>query len=544
MKLFEIPRRNLDRRRNHPIGTWIEVLEGRVLLAGGITPAGGSQINGSPGAALTNVVVATFTIADSTGSPGTKWQAKVDWGDGSNPDKRVAATQVGSQFEFLGTHTYTTAKTYTITVDIAVPHSAPGGPGSGTGGKDNEVKTTAVIAVPPTLNSITVSPMNPIVAIGSTEQFTATGNYSDSSTKDLTTQVTWASATTSVATISNATGSNGLATTVGAGSSNITATFGGISGSTMLTVSSAHLVSIAVSPDKPSVAKGLTKAFTATGGFSDGTSQDITSQVTWASANTAVATISNAAATHGLATAVATGSSTISATLNGISGSTVLTVDPAILETIMVSPANPSVVQGQTEQFTALGMYSDNSTQDLTTQVTWASANTAVATITTTGVASGVAAGQSTISASLAGLSGSSQLTVTTPAPPPPPLVTVTSVALTQKKHKVTAITVAFSGAVNAAEAASVAIYALTVSGKHNSFVGKGTKAIRLKSAVVNSALHQVILTPRSPFALTKPVELTVKGRSPGGLQDSVGRFIDSGNDEQFVLSRSGVAGA
>jgi hypothetical protein len=107
----------------------------------------------------------------------------------------------------------------------------------------------------------------------------------------------------------------------------------------------------------------------------------------------------------------------------------------------------------------------------------------------------------------------------------------------------VTAITVAFSGAVNAAEAASVAIYALTVAGKHNSFVGKGTKSIRLKSAGSNTALHQVILTPRAPFALTKPVELTVQGRSPGGLQDSVGRFIDGGHDDEFVLSRSGVTG-
>ena len=85
------------------------------------------------------------------------------------------------------------------------------------------------------------------------------------------------------------------------------------------------LQSIAVTPANPSVAKGLTQQFTATGTFSDSTTQNLTSQVTWASATTSVATI-NAA---GLATAVAPGTSTISAALGGVTGSTVLTVTAA-----------------------------------------------------------------------------------------------------------------------------------------------------------------------------------------------------------------------
>ena len=541
MALFEIPRRIPVRRRRRPAGRGIEVLEGRVLLAGGITPAPGSPINGSPGVALTNVTVATFTIADPTGSPGTKWLARVDWGDRTSPDKKVPPTaQSDGSFAFPGNHTYTAAGNYTITVDIAVP-------GSHTHGTDNEVKTSVTIANQPTLSSITVTPVNPTVTMGSTEQFDAVGTYSDSSMKDLTSQVTWASADPAVATISNASGSKGLATAVGGGSSSITATLGGIIGSTTLTVSSAHLVSIAVTPDQPSVAKGLTEQFTATGTLSDGSSQDVTSQVAWTSANTAVATISNAAGSHGLATAAATGTSTITATLNGISGSTVLAVTPAILVSLAVTPANPSVLEGLTEAFTATGTYSDHSTQNLTNQVTWSSANTAVASITTTGVASGVAPGTSVITASLNGLSGATQLTVTAPIPPPPPLVTITSVQLSQKKHKVRGITVDFSGAVNASEASNLATYVLTTAGKHGSFVAKGAKSIRLKSAVYNAALHEVMLTPRQPFALTKPVELKVKGQPPGGLQDTLGRFIDGDNsgkgsdDGRFVLGRNGA---
>ena len=80
-------------------------------------------------------------------------------------------------------------------------------------------------------------------------------------------------------------------------------------------------------------------------------------------------------------------------TLNGVTTTT--------LTSIAVTPANPSIAPGTTEQFTATGTYSDNSTEDLTSQVTWASANTSVATINSTGLATGVAMGTSTITATL-----------------------------------------------------------------------------------------------------------------------------------------------
>src|SRR5262249_61072482 len=72
----------------------------------------------------------------------------------------------------------------------------------------------------------------------------------------------------------------------------------------------------------------------------------------------------------GLATAVGTGSSTISAALNGTRGSTALTVTAAILQSIAVTPANPSVAKGLTKQFTATGTYSDKTTKNRTTQLT------------------------------------------------------------------------------------------------------------------------------------------------------------------------------
>ena len=84
----------------------------------------------------------------------------------------------------------------------------------------------------------------------------------------------------SVATITSA----GLATGVATGTATITATLNGVSGSTVLTVTAPLLVSIAVTPANPSLAKGLTQQFTATGTYSDNSTQNLTSQVTWSSA--------------------------------------------------------------------------------------------------------------------------------------------------------------------------------------------------------------------------------------------------------------------
>ena len=232
-----------------------------------------------------------------------------------------------------------------------------------------------------TLTAIAVTPASPSLPKGKTEPFKAIGTFSDKSTLDLTTKVTWASATTSVATISNTSGSQGLATALATGKSTIRATLKGLTGSTVLTVSPAALLSIAVTPASPSLPKGKTEPFKAIGTFSDKSTLDLTTKVTWASATTSVATISNTSGSQGLATALATGKSTIRATLKGLTGSTVLTVSPAALLSIAVTPASPSLPKGKTEPFKAIGTFSDKSTLDLTTKVTWASATTSVATI-------------------------------------------------------------------------------------------------------------------------------------------------------------------
>jgi concanavalin A-like lectin/glucanase superfamily protein/Big-like domain-containing protein len=85
----------------------------------------------------------------------------------------------------------------------------------------------------------------------------------------------------------------------------------------------------------------------------------------------------------------------------------------ATLQSITVTPANPSIAAGGHQQFTATGNYSDGSHQDLTSSATWSSSNQSVATITSTGYATGVATGTTTIKAVSGSISGTTTLTVT-----------------------------------------------------------------------------------------------------------------------------------
>jgi hypothetical protein len=88
---------------------------------------------------------------------------------------------------------------------------------------------------------------------------------------------------------------------------------------------------------------------------------------------------------------------------------------PKQLTAIAVTPSNPSVATGATEQFTATGTYSDGSTANVTSTATWVAANTAVATITSGGLATGVTVGSTQLTASLSGFTGTDSLTVTKP---------------------------------------------------------------------------------------------------------------------------------
>jgi hypothetical protein len=262
----------------------------------------------------------------------------------------------------------------------------------------------------PVLASLQISPANPSVAAGLTQKFTATGKFSDGSTRDMTAGVTWTSSAPSVASI-NVSGTPGLAKGLMPGTATISASSAGISGTTSLAVANALLTSIVVTPGNPTIALGLQQQFTAIGTFTDGSSSAVNSNVTWSSSNPNVLAVSPS----GLSQSAAVGSATVTATApsGGVSGSTVVNVGAAQLISIDVTTTTPTVAAGATANFTAAGTFTDGTTQDLTTTATWSSSAPFIAPPPMQGVTQTQTAGTATITAASGAISGSTLLTAT-----------------------------------------------------------------------------------------------------------------------------------
>ena len=172
------------------------------------------------------------------------------------------------------------------------------------------------------------------------------------------------------------------------------------------------VTAVTISPASASVAVGTTSALQAT--VKDQNGNAMTGQtVTWSTNNAAVATVNST----GVVTGVAAGSASISATSSSVTGTSAITVTvgppPApVVTTITVAPTSASVVAGATTTLQAT--VKDQSGNVMTGQtVTWSTNNAAAATVNSSGVVTGVAAGSATITATSSGKIGTSSITVT-----------------------------------------------------------------------------------------------------------------------------------
>ncbi len=167
------------------------------------------------------------------------------------------------------------------------------------------------------LVSITISPANARVEAHTSLKFTATGVYSDGSTSALV-SVSWHSSKAQFANVR----SSGILHGKKAGTLTLSATALGVTGTTTVTIGTGTLVSVAITPANSSVTAGLTQQFTATGTFSDSTTQDITINSHWSSTVPTVATIANAPVRAGFATTFAPGTTAIGVNHSGITATT------------------------------------------------------------------------------------------------------------------------------------------------------------------------------------------------------------------------------
>ena len=266
---------------------------------------------------------------------------------------------------------------------------------------------TATVLVIQQIASISVTPTSATLTAGQTLDLSASaldarGNVIPSA------MMAWASSAPAVATVSG-----GKVTAVSIGTAQITASSGGKSGAASIVVSGTAVASVQVTPSSSSLAVGNTTQLTAQAVDASGNAVSGVA-LSWTSSNTAVATVSSS----GLVKAVNAGNATITASTGTQSGTSAVAVSgapaPVTVSALTVSPSSAMLDVGAALQLSAT--VTDAAGNVLTGRtITWSSASPAVATVSSTGVVSGVAAGQTTITATCEGKSSTVSVTVQAP---------------------------------------------------------------------------------------------------------------------------------
>ena len=188
------------------------------------------------------------------------------------------------------------------------------------------IGSTVLTVTNTALTSFAITPATATIAPGTTQQFTLTGYYG-STPVNLTQSAYWSTSSWQDADIFN----NGLTQGRNPGQVTITANYQGMTAQATLTVSTATIVSVSVTPPAPTITLGSSQQFAATGTFSDNTTQDITGVSNWSSSNGAVAVMRSRwwwwGGQPGLAFSAGPGQTTINATFGTQTGSTTLTVN-------------------------------------------------------------------------------------------------------------------------------------------------------------------------------------------------------------------------
>ena len=327
-----------------------------------------------------NLLLSDGSIVDVTSSDNIIWSTSDESITKVNPDGTVEGMVVGDT---------------TITAQYT---------------EDNEtVSDTARVMVTDAIaTGLQVTPKVETLAAGYEKPFVATATFSDGTAYEVTTEsyLNWDSSDIAMATVDT----DGSAKGMSAGIVEVSAVANingvGVRDTAELTITDAIATELRVSPEVASVSKGLTQAFKAEVVFSDGSTQDVTtdSSLTWTSSDEVIATID----TSGLATGVTASPATIKAHISDSLNSTAeLTVTDAVITSLEVSPDADTTTIGQTRPFNVKAIFSDGTGLDVTNDpsVNWSTSDPAVASITTgqtidNGMVTGVSAGTVEVRAS------------------------------------------------------------------------------------------------------------------------------------------------
>ena len=263
-----------------------------------------------------------------------------------------------------------------------------------------------------------VRPSTSTLAAGTQRQYNATIELSSGDFIDATDSVTWLTGDADIARVSNAAGSAGLVLGTGAGTTSVLASIpvggGNLVADAEVNVTRPAVSSLQITPKNISVPVGARGVMQAVAYFDDGSSRDVTRESTWSSSDPTVGIVVPDGAGAGTALAVGTGSVTITARFGNAADAASIEVSGQTLVRLEVHPAVETTAVGLSVTYSAIGVYSDFSIQDLTRLVDWSTSDSAIAVMDAArpGIARAVDLGTVQVTAELDGITDSAQLTV------------------------------------------------------------------------------------------------------------------------------------
>ena len=233
----------------------------------------------------------------------------------------------------------------------------------------------------PVLQSITVTPASSTLDIGTTQDFKATGFYSDGTNKDITATAVWSLENNN----GTVTLSGSQAKAVKEGNDRVVATVGTISGTANITVVEAALISFQITPQKADILVGKREQFKAEGNYSDGHSQDLSDEATWTSNDDSVAQLENGTTNKAWVGGIAAGDAVITASFDGMSDTADVHVyKEAEIDYIKITPVDITLTLGKQQKYEAKAYLDNGDVDDITRDTDFRSQNDSIAQFSTT----------------------------------------------------------------------------------------------------------------------------------------------------------------
>jgi uncharacterized protein YjdB len=294
-----------------------------------------------------------------------------------------------------------------------------------------KIRAEATLTVRPLLTSLSLDPQSTTFLPGQSCSFKLRGVYSEGTVALLSDRAKWSvEGDGSAATID----ASGTATAVREGTAMIVAAVGNLRAMARMRIGKtpaplearlpatarspkpvpsssarsrpAFVTSVSIEPMSRSLPERQTQQLTATGHYSDGTARDITRDAVWASSDVEVARVG----TDGTVYGVRFGTATIAGTLETFSGVSMLTVTPIVVR-LVLQPEALTIKHRATGQLSALAIWSNDATSDVTDRATWTSSDENVASVSS-GSIQGIAPGSATITATMDDFRASAAITI------------------------------------------------------------------------------------------------------------------------------------